>query len=407
MANQGGKIFANSESGVRLLQDVCHVLGTSETDLGKVCRSSLVNKWSKYKPIRCGEIVPKRAPVNETPREDNDDFYKANYGITAIGGGNQTKLANAFSYTYDYAKPLGGNNPPQWYRLGDFNGYNHNAAAEISGQFFNAPASPILQLGLTFSIQEDNIKFTDLVRAVTGWSDLNLFNCYVGVVLSSTVGTYVKLCSNAQQSSLGITQLGNYTTQSANKMWQVDLSGIHGYQPQQKWNCTAFVANLTETERTDYSSWRAINADTTLQYGYITIPDAVNIDKIIGREPEPIYHLNVISVTKLEKGQTNMDGSARNYRITLGGGTFQDGASCMLRIYRGTNNLLRTINMTLPVGANSSTIYITTDDVALNMLTGLASGMFEVIITSNGSINYQELYVTSGILTINETVIEQ
>lgn len=115
MANNGGIITAP----VRLAADVKKVLGSSNNTLGTLCRSPLINKYAKYKPIKFASL----GPITDAQR------LSANHGF-----GTPKKMrifykdcdAPAWS---QWAPPTGGNSEP--YRLGDFNGYFHNAASFI------------------------------------------------------------------------------------------------------------------------------------------------------------------------------------------------------------------------------------------------------------------------------------
>ena len=73
-------------------------------DLGTLCQSNNINKWSKWKPVRKAQVTPMTA----------EDMKSVAYGLYGEG----------------YNKPQGGASSP--FRLGDFRNYNHDAYPPIS-----------------------------------------------------------------------------------------------------------------------------------------------------------------------------------------------------------------------------------------------------------------------------------
>ena len=127
MANSNGIITAPVS-----FVDVNHVLGTSHTDLGALCKDVNINKFARYKPIRSSVI----GLLTEADRR------AANHGIqvpdTSISSQkNLTAIQDAAGNDWEYVKPNGGSNSP--YRLHDFGntvsltgeGYYHNAVPPI------------------------------------------------------------------------------------------------------------------------------------------------------------------------------------------------------------------------------------------------------------------------------------
>lgn len=119
--NSQGKISAP----IGLIPDVYGVLGISPTngwyDVGYACANAhgKINMWAKYKPEQNAQF----AALTDAQRKNN------NYGITipryTSTGGPTTagSLINALvnGVTWTYAPPT------SYFRLSDFNGYNHNA----------------------------------------------------------------------------------------------------------------------------------------------------------------------------------------------------------------------------------------------------------------------------------------
>ena len=93
---------------------VGNTLGVASKDVGTLCSSSLINKWSKYKPVR----------YNTTSPITDSQIKEVNYGFD-IANMVKTDAVSAASINWNYLKPLGGANSP--YRLGDFRSYEHTA----------------------------------------------------------------------------------------------------------------------------------------------------------------------------------------------------------------------------------------------------------------------------------------
>ena len=100
---------------------VGQTIGVASRDVGTLCSSSLINKWSKYKPVRY--------PVISTTGITN--WWKAvdgNCGLSIPEYLNIDNLVAAITNgaVWIYNKPTGGISSP--YRFGDFRGYEHTAS---------------------------------------------------------------------------------------------------------------------------------------------------------------------------------------------------------------------------------------------------------------------------------------
>src|SRR5574344_2027594 len=92
---------------------VSQTIGVASRDVGTLCSSSLINKWSKYKPV----IYPVVSTTGIT------DWWKAadgNCGLSITEYSNINDLVAAITngVVWEYNKPTGGISSP--YRLGDF-----------------------------------------------------------------------------------------------------------------------------------------------------------------------------------------------------------------------------------------------------------------------------------------------
>lgn len=125
MPNNNGIITAPISIG-----DVASVLGVGYYDLGRLCQSSNIKMWSKYKPVRW-----KNKPfVNSSP-----DWWKAEDGSCGIDFTNAkaTNYAGVMALFTDdglngwkYNPPTGGDYD---YRLLDFENYMQSAQPMIGG----------------------------------------------------------------------------------------------------------------------------------------------------------------------------------------------------------------------------------------------------------------------------------
>lgn len=125
--------------------DVMQALGVSNNDVGSLCRSEQIRRWSKFKPVNIGVTITGSSYINTLPflnmttKKWNEslssqwwrDTYKNNtlsrYGILPIVSANILNIVGAYNEgeDWEYYPPEGGATYP--YRLIDFNGYFHFA----------------------------------------------------------------------------------------------------------------------------------------------------------------------------------------------------------------------------------------------------------------------------------------
>lgn len=157
MANNGGIITAP----VRLIADVKTVLGETSNDLSALCKSSKINMWAKYKPIR----------YNSTSALTESQRAYRGYGVNATrydvdsSSVRNTMLSDSASgntgWTYD--KPRGGNEP---YRLGDFLGYNHNSICPFFLEDASTTGTLKVSVGQVGSLPTGNMLVTDITGII-------------------------------------------------------------------------------------------------------------------------------------------------------------------------------------------------------------------------------------------------
>lgn len=167
------------------IKDVQQTIGNASGDLGTLCKSSTINKWSKHKPISSSILF-----------DTSDSFFKVNnYGLsipTFSNIGNLTTTNTLVNYlanndtAWTYNKPTGGSNSP--YRLGDFLNYYHGALNPIGSIgatdfYYNGNAVVISYEENTYEEITDvgnqhNIMLNDL--QING---VDISTCYYGLML--------------------------------------------------------------------------------------------------------------------------------------------------------------------------------------------------------------------------------
>ena len=91
---------------------VANTIGVGSNDVGTLCTSSKINKWSKWKPVN----------YSSNNSLTIDQLKETNFGFNIV---TNTNLDSPTGWSY--VKPTGGMTSP--YRLGDFRGYNHLATS--------------------------------------------------------------------------------------------------------------------------------------------------------------------------------------------------------------------------------------------------------------------------------------
>lgn len=174
------------------IADVKAVLGSSSNDLGSLCQSGYINKWAKYKPVIVSQLLTTK-----------DNWFKADtldYGITIPKFSSPTSVLQAYengTHHWTYMKPSGGMSSP--FRLTDFNGYNHNALAQIKSQASTVKTTFVDtdELGISF------ISTATVDSDTVGLGDLGLEGFYMSAALFDESGTFLWIGSGSLISNDG------------------------------------------------------------------------------------------------------------------------------------------------------------------------------------------------------------
>lgn len=122
------------------ISNVKECLSESTYNLGKLCTSSKINKWAKYKPVQFTSV----ASISDQSR------YEVNYGID-VNSAYSLDIASLFTKAasnpdWAYIKPT------SYFRLGDFDKYNHNAVQPYRYSFPDSDTTNTNTFSTTFYI---------------------------------------------------------------------------------------------------------------------------------------------------------------------------------------------------------------------------------------------------------------
>ena len=254
--------------------DVQNCLNISSTDLGTICTSNRINMYSSHKPMRysnpCGIYV---LDGNGNPQ---DDRYRIYYGMFANASAVDLKYGLTEQNPYwTYLKPRGKgqgeNGADEWFRLLDFDEYDHNAVCPVKAltgipseltlhgtggtfQFsledaFEDPTNPHVQLTL------------DIFPAAYGVND------YFGLCIwnkTQHIGYY--LTTKYKLHEVVNKDFDSYSSISMNLD---DISDFEGGDECEMFYCSSF--NCTEDEQQGTISWRKARNQGEVQ---LIAPDA-------------------------------------------------------------------------------------------------------------------------------------
>jgi len=191
MPHDSKRIYTQGDYGVST-DDVASVLGVASHDVGTLCTSASINRWAIYKPISFRSLT---SPTLEERKSKNmglavigiDALKDTGIGVAKVSVEEAEKIIRE----WDYDRPLGGANSP--YRLGDFNGYDHESVACDSdwGNSEIAKPSDINELGIlvsNFSFRLNEESASNIGSANSNFMPLsyivpNVNNWYLGLAI--------------------------------------------------------------------------------------------------------------------------------------------------------------------------------------------------------------------------------
>lgn len=179
--------------------DVATVLGTSDTNLSSLCTNENINKWAKYKPVELSN-----------PFHQNDQWYGGddgkcglNFTEIDVDMSNQQQTFQYIRSAYNSGTQWQYVHPTKYYRLGDFDGYQHNALCPFqtnyrNGAQYTISAPAVGEVIFDYSmfnidleggdyLPEGNLKMSDILYKIYDGAYFNFKDAKLGVVI--LVGT--------------------------------------------------------------------------------------------------------------------------------------------------------------------------------------------------------------------------
>lgn len=247
MANSGGIITAP----VVMPTDLAAVLGISGTDLATACKSSVINPWAKYKPVRWAHIDNTKDPSSGTSWLNSDKTWNSlatwwKYTGAIVSGihrqcgflvpstdvGTVDELGG-----WTYEQPTGGASQP--YRLTDFNQYYHGAVVPFS---VDIPSRIIKDGNVTRgSVQARLLDHPTINNLGLTLFDIISPNVKLGIALVKSNGAvYSKTQASTSDNVISLEGLQSYVsvgdtvriiafaTTHSNRSWNVDDYTVYG-----------------------------------------------------------------------------------------------------------------------------------------------------------------------------------
>ena len=216
--NQNGRIFIDTSTtphkGVEIA-DLQQVLGIGSGYLGYIISRGgameTINKWSIHKPERNAKL----GILTLAERQDG------NFGLDIPKCTSTTGIAaflNGYASGYSYLPPSGKKSIPsqsEWFRIRDFDGYNHNANCFVNTNDLTLPTSYVVgagSVGIYFhvginngsNLQADSISISDLKL---GGSEGTAFgSLYFGILF--TDGSAYKLITSSNTLATDVNTYG-------------------------------------------------------------------------------------------------------------------------------------------------------------------------------------------------------
>lgn len=300
MAHNSSYTYLYADSAGLGFEEVAVALGepTTDIEIEDLCLSENINKWAKHKPVD----VPKVEALTESERIGTDTATGHYYGVKmASQDGNLLDLLNV-TFEYD-ARPTG------YFRLLDFDGYDHNAVCTISGaitgQYTNVPKN--IRIAITIDKTMTNTTgidygaIIDMMMGGTGTpsSALNRLKTMYPCILirnNSSKRTFVKALFTDQNGLNNISKLYDAVNGLWVNGWYLDITGCPAFsQSQQTYTLCVFLTSDVQVAWDIASGWKEITgmfADSPRVYG---LPNAC--PKVMTLQPvASVYTPSIVSI---------------------------------------------------------------------------------------------------------------
>lgn len=172
------------------IADVQKALGVTANDVGNLCTSNAINKWAKNKPVSRTKLTP----LTDEERKgtgSSGEYYGLQCTLTHI-----TISPELHNVGFEYIRPTGGISSP--YRLSDFDGYDHSAQPDPTGEIKardvywqdELSSGSILEVSIYhYNWKGTGVSLDDIVGQLNGFGDIkeNIAFCYPLIMLGSDV----------------------------------------------------------------------------------------------------------------------------------------------------------------------------------------------------------------------------
>lgn len=266
--------------------DLAAVLGISGTDLATACKSSVINPWAKYKPVRWAHIDNTKDPSSGTSWLNSDKTWNSlatwwKYTGAIVSGIHRqcgflvpstdvSTVDELGGWTYE--QPTGGASQP--YRLTDFNQYFHGAVVPFR---IDIPARIIKDGNVT----RGRVQARILDHPTINNLGLTLFdiispNVKLGIALIKSNGAvYSKIQASTSDNVISLEGLQSYVS-VGDTVRIVAFATTHSNS---SWNVDDYTVYGLDAPNIDFATSASVKVIATLQTVYqiavtgITAPD--------------------------------------------------------------------------------------------------------------------------------------
>lgn len=303
MANGGGKIW-NEVSRT----DVKTVLQSSENRLTYLCRLGSINKWARCKPINYDKTGHLTDYERRGMQSDIDVGYY--YGVKLVGSGwnDFAKIHETKDTTLFTAKGLEWGYPS---RLGDFQGYDHNAVPDIGISPLATSVITGTNLVVTLNVAPNGsgIPYSEVLEATHGTSG-NVDSYLMAIVTrEGTSGGGLTRLSGSPV-NLTTTSTTNYEVQLNQAVGSYIVS-VFLFAPRSSQELAQLPA---------VGEWRDLGNTQLWQADPIVLPNGYwHTLSIIANNLPYVSVINVLTDSTLIRMGYTLSASATNYKIHISG----------------------------------------------------------------------------------------
>ncbi len=372
--------MALSSTGITV-SAVKTALGSTNNNVGGLCSSSLINPWSKWKPISLNATTMTLALLKN-----------ANYGITIKNATTASALLTAVKNNnnlgFTYNKPTGISTSP--YRLGDFRNYDHTANLPIGSYYEDGDDEPINGVSSTYSKTISGLESADSPDETDdSLTYLTKYNIYPSTDTNGNAYTLTR---------------GLLVTDGTNTSWSVGSVpwGNSNWQRFKGKECTVleFLTNLADG--TTFATHTSASSDRfyALPYPLHTI----NVTNVTPSGSKTVFIDLSQSLNKIAFQDTTYGKVVYNFQFSSIGSVYAGGT--IQNVYIG---LYRDINCTDVITQKklADSITIGSEEVGSNYFGTLTNTGNSPTVYVGFYWNYSKQYVTVPMAEVDRPELEQ